>query len=86
MNVDLWGPKTIHNKNGKTYKIHVMTMIDSMTGWFELAQLRDKPNAFVVMKRFDSLWLACYSRPREIGFNNGGSLWLNSRTCATIWV
>ena len=24
------------------------------------------------MKCFDSAWLACYPRPREVGFNNGG--------------
>ncbi|OEU10300.1 hypothetical protein FRACYDRAFT_247241 [Fragilariopsis cylindrus CCMP1102] len=45
VNIDMWGPKTICHKNGKTYKIHVMTMVDPVTGWFELAQLRDKPNA-----------------------------------------
>ena len=28
VNVDLWGPKTVKNKNGWTYQIHVMTMID----------------------------------------------------------
>ena len=39
VNVDLWGPATINNKNGNTYKIHVMTMIDPTTGWFELATL-----------------------------------------------
>ena len=47
-------------------------MVDPVTGWFKLAQLRDKPNAFVAMKRFDSQWLARYPRPREIGFDNGG--------------
>ena len=72
MNVDLWGPKTICNKNGKTYKIHMMAMVDLVTDWFELAQLRDRPNAFVVMKCFDSLWLARYPQLREIEFNNGG--------------
>ena len=55
VNVDLRGPKTIRNKSGKVYKIHVMTMIDPVTDWFELVQLKDKPNVFVVMKRFNSL-------------------------------
>ena len=32
VNVDLWGPKRICNKNSKHYKIHVITMIDSVTG------------------------------------------------------
>ena len=72
VNVDLWDPKTIRNKNGKDYKIHVMTMVDPVTRWFELSQLKDKPDTFVWMKRFDSAWLARYPRPREIGFDNGG--------------
>ena len=36
LNVDLWSPKTIQNKNCKDYKIHAMTMVDSVTRWFEL--------------------------------------------------
>ena len=71
INVDLWGPKTICNKNGKDYKIYVMTIIDPVTGWFGLSRLKGKPNAFVCMKRVDSTWLACYPRPREIGPNKG---------------
>ena len=50
VNVDLWGPKIICNKNSKDYKIHVMTIVDPVTGWFELAQLKDKSNVFVCMK------------------------------------
>ena len=34
VNVDLWGPKTVKNKNGWDYKIHIMTMVDPVTGWF----------------------------------------------------
>ena len=49
-----------------------MMMVDPVTGWFELSQLKGKPDVFVCMKRFDSTWLACYPRPREIGFDNGG--------------
>ena len=71
VNVDLWGPKTVHNKNGKDYKIHVLTMIDPVTGWFEIAALKDSPNAYEVQRLFDSYWLARYPRPREIGFDNG---------------
>ena len=60
VNIDLWGPKTIQNKNGKNYTIHAMTMIDPVTGWFELAQLKGKSNVFVCMKHFDSALLARY--------------------------
>ena len=47
VNVDLWGPKTIRNKNGKNYHTHVMTMVDPVARWFELSQLKCKANAFV---------------------------------------
>ena len=39
VNVDLWGPKSIVNKNGWTYELHIMTIVDSVTGWFEQRQL-----------------------------------------------
>ena len=48
-----------------------MTMVDPVTGWFEMFQLKGKPNAFVCMKCLESTWLARYPRPREIGFDNG---------------
>ena len=35
VNADLWGPKLVVNINGFTYKLHVMTMVDPVTGWFE---------------------------------------------------
>ena len=46
VNVDLWGPKTVKNKNGWDYKIHVMTMVDPVTGWFEQAQLYGNSKAY----------------------------------------
>ena len=48
-----------------------MTMVDPVTGWFELSQLKGKPDAFVCMQCFDSAWLACYPGPREVRFDNG---------------
>ena len=36
VNVDCWGPKTVRNKNGYTYEIYVMSMVDPVTGWPEL--------------------------------------------------
>ena len=32
VNKDLWGPKTVQNKNGWDYQIQVMTMVDPVTG------------------------------------------------------
>jgi len=73
VNVDLWGPKSVVNKNGYTYQIHVMTMVDPVTGWFEYAQLyEDAPTAKRCQEILDTVWLARYPRPKEIGFDNGG--------------
>ena len=35
VNVNLWGPKSVVNVNGFTYELHVITMVDPVTGWFE---------------------------------------------------
>ena len=72
VNVDLWGPATIENKpSGKSYQLHVMTMIDPVSGWFEIAILKDGPTAAEVQRLLDSQWLARYPRPAEIGFDGG---------------
>ena len=71
VNVDLWGPKTVKNKNGWKYKIHIITMVDPVIGWFEQAQMYGKPIASRCMRILDTTWLACYPQPREIGFDNG---------------
>jgi hypothetical protein len=71
VNVDLWGPATVRNKDGADHKIHVMTMIDPATGWFELAPLIHGPTAHEAQRLLDSVWLARYPRPKEIGFDGG---------------
>jgi len=53
------------------YQIHVLTMVDPVTGWFELARLKDSPNAAETQRLMDSVWLARYPRPKEIGFDGG---------------
>ena len=72
--MDLWGPKTVRNKNGWDYQIHFMTIVDPVTGLFEQAQLYDKPTAHQFQQIFDNTWLARYPQPREIEFDNGGEL------------
>ena len=61
-----------NNKNGWNYQIHVITMVNPVTGWFEQAQLYGSPTAYHCQQIFDNTWLARYPRPREIGFDNGG--------------
>jgi len=72
VDVDLWGPATVEDKDGETYQIHVMAMIDPATGWFGLATLGGGPTAAGAQRLLDPVWLARYPRPREIGFDGGG--------------
>ena len=72
VNVDLWGPKKVKNKNGYTYNVHVMTMVDPVTGWFECCQLYGNPSSYRCQQILDTVWLARYPRPKEIGMDNGG--------------
>jgi hypothetical protein len=80
INVDLWGPKTIKNVNGITYEIHVMTMVDPVTGWFECTQLYGAPTAYRCQEILDNVWLSRYPRPKEIGFDNGSEFKAEFRT------
>jgi hypothetical protein len=46
-------------------------MIDPATGWFELAEIKER-TAEHVAKVFDNVWLNQYPQPQYIGFDNGG--------------
>ena len=50
-------------------------MVNPVTGWFEQRQLYGPPNAYVCQQILDSVWLSCYPRPKEIGFDNGSELY-----------
>ena len=77
VNLDLWGPKSIKNKDGRTYKMHLMTMIDPVSGWFECAAIRGDPNSDKIQKIFDDTWLARYPRPSKIGCDGGSKFKLD---------
>ena len=66
VNVDLWGLKSVVNVNGYTYKLHIITMVDPVTGWFEQRQLYDEPNAYTCLQILDSVWLSRYPRPKKL--------------------
>ena len=70
VDVDLIGPYTIKNNNGKEYTLLAMTMIDPATRWFEVVQIKDK-SAKSTMEAFDNTWLCRYPRPLYIGYDNG---------------
>jgi len=71
VDVDLIGPYTIKNKNGKEYILLAITMIDPATRWFEVVMVKDK-SAKSAMEAFDNSWLCRYPRPLYIGYDNGG--------------
>jgi len=77
VNIDLWGPKSIKNRDGQTYKMHLMTMIDPVSGWFECAVIRRNPNSDKIQKIFDDTWLARYPRPSTIGCDGGSEFKLD---------
>ena len=69
VNVDLIGPYSIKTKT-KKYSLSCMTMIDPVTSWFEIGRI-NTPSSEECQRVFDSMWLARYPRPQEIGFDNG---------------
>lgn len=46
-------------------------MVDPITGWFEACQLYGLPTAYHCQQILDTVWLARYPRPKEIGMDNG---------------
>ena len=70
VNVDLIGPLTVKATNG-TFELLALTMIDPATGWFKIAEVRNKTPE-EVSEVFDHVWLSRYPRPQELGCDNGG--------------
>ena len=68
-NVDLIGPWTVKTPT-KTHKLQAITMIDPATGWFEMAELKNK-EAWEAMDIFDKEWLCRHPRPRHVGMDGG---------------
>lgn len=72
VDVDIIGTYKVRTPTG-VHKLTAMTMIDPVTGWFEIAPLAENENAgsYEAQKAFDSYWLARYPRPRFVGTDNG---------------
>ena len=58
VNVDLIGPYVVHTP-AATHILCALTMIDPVTGWFEVPDFADK-NANTVMEAFNNTWLSRY--------------------------
>ena len=65
--VDLIGPYKIKLKKHKTKEVtlHAVTMIDPVTGWFEMKQIPNK-EAHTVAEAVEQTWLARYPWPTQV--------------------
>jgi transposase InsO family protein len=69
--IDLIGPYTIGSgARGHETVLHCLTMIDPVTGWFEIAEIPTK-SADVVINVLEQTWLTRYPRPAEIIMDRG---------------
>ena len=68
--VDLIGPYTINQVNGRKLTLWCVTMIDPATGWFEMKQLTNK-EAITVANIVEQQWLTRYPWPQLITYDKG---------------
>lgn len=71
VHIDLYGPKTIRRDNGPDLEFKVVTMIDPVTGWFEMASFDDKQPE-TILNILEIQWLNRYPRPNKIIADRGG--------------
>jgi RNase H-like domain found in reverse transcriptase/Reverse transcriptase (RNA-dependent DNA polymerase)/Integrase zinc binding domain len=71
VNVDMIGPYTVKQPNGKSLTLRAMTMIDPTTGWFEIKEV-DNIDAAHAQAALDDTWLSRYPRPKYLGHDGGG--------------
>ena len=69
VNVDLIGPYVVRTPTA-THTLCALTMIDPVTGCFDVTDIADK-NANTVMEAFINTWLTRYPRPQYIGYDKG---------------
>ncbi len=68
--VDLIGPYTVTTKHEKELNLHALTMCDPATGWFEVAEIKDKTSEGTA-KILDQTWFCRYPRPKRCISDNG---------------
>jgi transposase InsO family protein len=68
--VDLIGPYKIKRKGKKELVLWCLTMIDPVTGWFEMAQIANK-TAAEVANVCEQAWLTRYPLPQKITLDRG---------------
>jgi len=69
--IDLIGPYTVGStKKSDELTLHCMTMIDPVTGWFEIAEIPAK-SADVIADTFERMWLVRYPCSAEVIMDRG---------------
>ena len=68
--IDTIGPYS-QSENVSSKKYYAITMIDPVTGWFEIFDNTTKSSKETA-RGFDRVWLCRYPRPREVIFDQGG--------------
>jgi len=68
--VDLIGPYTFKRKGKKPYTLFCLTMIDPATGWFEMAEIKNK-EAFTVAQKAETTWFTRYPWPQIVILDRG---------------
>jgi Integrase zinc binding domain len=66
--VDLIGPYTITTKHEKELNLHALTMCDPATGWFEVAESKDKTSKGTA-NILNQTWFCSNPRPKRCGDN-----------------
>ena len=69
--VDIIGPYKIRRKGKETLILKSVTMIDPVTGWFEVTQYRDKKE-MTIADLVETTWLVRYPWPVEIMYERRG--------------
>ena len=69
--IDLIGPYTVGDPKKKNFAtLHCLTMIDPVTGWFEIAEIPSK-SADEVAIVLEQTWLTRYPWPAEVILDRG---------------
>ena len=78
--MDLIGPYTIerkgkhkHGKKKKDLTLWCVTMIDPVTSWFEIAEIKTK-RADIIANAVETTWLTRYPYPAQVVLDRGKEL------------
>ena len=68
--VDLIGPNKLKRKGKETLTLQAVTMIDPASGWFEIAEYKDKESN-TIANLIEQTWLSRYPWPEKCIYDRG---------------